>query len=113
MPGFFRCSHSGLLYPADYVKEWGRKYGIGLGPVPISEALDSQYHIDPPKNFRHVHDNTHPVGVCRAQMDYIEVDNPKPEQIAIIDADDPGMVERMKIIREKQKKNPKSKFYQE
>jgi len=29
----FQCSHSGLLYPEDYIKEWGTKYGRGMGPV--------------------------------------------------------------------------------
>lgn len=35
----YRCNRTGLMFPADYVDQWGIKYGIGLGSKPVSEAL--------------------------------------------------------------------------
>lgn len=98
----FRCARTGVLYPEDYVEEWGRKYGIGLGPVPVSEALTNQYHIevasssDPRKTM-------HPVGVARAQLDFLVVPDAEfEEKKAIIAADDPDMVTRGQLMRTKQ-----------
>lgn len=110
----FQCGHSGLLLPGDYVKEWGRKYGIGLGPHPVSEVLDSDYDVPPAPitpDIRRLEQIMHPVGVSFAQVDLMLV---TPEEMtaraAIVDRDDPGMYERVKIIREKQLVNPRGQL---
>jgi len=110
----FQCGHSGLLLPGDYVKEWGRLYGIGLGPHPVSEVLDTDYSIPPAPitpDIRRIEQIMHPVGVCFAQVDLMLV---TPEELvtkaAITDLEDRGMHERIKIIHEKQMVNPKSQL---
>lgn len=110
----FRCSHSGLYFPADYVKEWGRLYGIGLGPEPRSEVLDSDYGIAPPAitpEIRRIEQIMHPVRVCCAQVDLVLVAPAEAEaQSAILDRDDEQLEERAVIILAKQRKNPASKL---
>jgi len=96
----FRCSRTGLLFPADYVEEWGRKYGIGLGPIPVSEALVNDYHRPPVGN---ADNGMHALSVARAQVDLCEV---TPEEFedgkAIIDAEDMGYRKRAPLMRAKQ-----------
>lgn len=110
----FRCSHSGLLLPSDYVREWGRKYGIGLGHSPVSEVLDSDYETDPPEvtnRLRSISQIMHPIGPCMAQMDFILVPRPTwDDGQAILDIDDPRMEDRAVIVREKQLINPRSRI---
>lgn len=92
----FRCSRTGLLYPSDYVEEWGRKYGIGLGPVPISEALVNDYHRD-------IAGDMHGLSVARAQIDMVEVTEEEfIQNQAILDIDDPKYKARSDIMRSKQ-----------
>lgn len=110
----FRCSHSGLYFPADYLKEWGRKYGKGLGPEPVSECLDTDYNM--PVVARagvqsHL-DCIHPFGVTRAQVDCVFLPEVEPGERLILHEDDPSYRERVKIIREKQLVNPRSKIFQ-
>lgn len=108
----FRCSHSAGYFPADYTKRWGHDVGIGLGGSPVSETLDSYYHIAPPplKDCRGKTDNImHPVGHSMAQIDLVEI----PIQVfqanqLILMADDPDMTKRIEIIRKKQDVNPAS-----
>jgi len=102
----FRCRHSGLYYPPDYAKEWGRKYGIGLGPHPVSEILDTNYNakiatceVDPSRTM-------FPVGVTKGQLDFVMVTHEEYNaNKAILAIDDPRMEKRAKIVQEKQKKN--------
>lgn len=100
----YRCSHSGGYYPEDYIKEWGRKYGIGLGSVPVSECLDTDYHTkldtSVPSSML-----MHSVGVTRAQLDFCEVDEEEYKANLLIPAiEDPSYQKRKEIIREKQLK---------
>jgi len=111
----FRCAHSGLLLPADYIKEFGRSYGIGLGPSPVSEVLDSDYHTSPavPKGAK-LHSASqimHPVGPCMSQVDFdmFEPDVAKLNA-AVLDKDDWGMHKRAEIVRAKQLTNPRSRI---
>lgn len=95
----FRCSRTGVMFPRDYVEEWGRKYGIGLGPVPLSEALVNDYHRDI------VGDNggMHPLSVCRAQVDLVDVtDAEYAANKAILDIDDDKYKVRSVLMRNKQ-----------
>lgn len=102
MPRVFRCARTGVLFPEDYVEEWGRKYGIGLGPEPISEALTNQYDI-PIAESRDSRKTMHPVGVCRSQVDLVDVsDEEWSEKRAICAIDDPDMVTRGQLMRSKQ-----------
>ena len=101
----FRCSRTGMLYPADYIEQFGRRYGIGLGPVPVSEALINVYESkigeseDPMKSM-------FPVAVCRAQMDLVDLDDNDPDlksREAVIALDDIHMEKRAEIMRGRQR----------
>ena len=102
----FQCGHSQLLYPPDYAKEWGRLYGIGLGPDVCSEALDSDYHTAPPvidNNIRRITDVMHGLVVTKAQMDFVMV---TPEALAaaptVLALGDEHYEERAPILLQKQ-----------
>lgn len=106
----FVCNHSGLLLPGDSIKEWGRKYGIGLGPTPVSEVLDTDYYTAPPAitpQIKNIDQIMHPVGPCFAQLDRVMV---SPLQFsmdkAILERDDTDMTVRARIVRSKQLVNP-------
>lgn len=110
----FQCGHSGLYLPGDYVKNWGRGYGIGLGPNPVSEVLDSDYHTKPAPisdDMDSIDQIMHPVGNSFAQVDYMLVEE---EALllnsAILAKDDGGMRKRIPILRKNQMKNPLSKI---
>lgn len=115
----FRCSHSGLLLPGDTVKEWGRGYGSGLGPSPVSEVLDSDYHTLPPMptaqtRLTSLSQIMHPTGPCMAQIDMIMVPAAEAEaKAAVLRRDDLQCKKRTAIVYEKQLKNPRGKvaFY--
>lgn len=98
----YRCRHSGLYFPEDFVKEWGKKYGHGMGPRPVSECLDTHYHLPPAKAF----DGTemHPVGVCYADVDLVDITAEAFEaKQAILQVDDPDLTLRTRILCGKQK----------
>lgn len=106
----FQCAHSGLLYPGDYIKGWGIKYGRGMGPEPVSMVYDSMYGVNPsiPGDARNRRPNInilHPVKVCRAQVDLVEVTADYFEKNRALL---PGERDLRKIIGEKQKKNARS-----
>jgi len=97
----FRCSRTGLYFPADYVEGWGTKYGIGLGPTPVSEALVNNYQSVPIAGEGT--DAMHPVGNCHAQVDLVEVTQAEyNENAAVLVRDDPRMVRRASIMRGRQ-----------
>lgn len=110
----FQCSESGLYYPADYARNWGKDWGDGLGPDVCSETLQSQYDIDPPEVTREIRDLNqimHPVRVSRAQMDAHLVDVRVVEGLmAIPEKADYGLVRRAPILRSKQMKNPRGRL---
>lgn len=96
----FRCARTNLLYPEDFVEEWGRKYGIGLGPVPISEALVNDYHR---KVVEDGEEPMHPLSVCRAQVDLVDVTPEEfAEREAVLAIDDPKLNRRSGIMRGRQ-----------
>lgn len=111
----FRCSHSGLLLPGEYVRDWGRHgIGIGLGPNPVSEVLDTDYDAPPPAltpDIRRIEQIMHPVGPCMGQIDLVMV---HPDdfagQAAVLHRDDDLMETRAKIVRAKQLVNPRSRL---
>jgi hypothetical protein len=101
----FQCQHSDLLLPGDWVKEWGRKYGHGLGPVPVSPCLDSQYHC----TMGEAHEPNsgvmmHPVGYTYAGIQEVDVTKEEfAKRAMILHEDDRQMTKRVKVILEKQK----------
>jgi hypothetical protein len=111
----FRCGHSGLYLPADTAKEWGRKYGIGLGSDPVSPVLNTDYDTAPPDitpDIRRIDQIMHPVYVCRAQLDFVMVPSAKAfkANAAVLDSEDETMEERARIIRAKQLVNPQGRL---
>jgi len=110
---WFRCSQSGLYYPADYIAQWGRKYGIGLGKAPVSESLYTMWEqkVANPARLKSVTQIMYPLGVSKAQVDsHIVPANFINGSAAIIDLDDPFMDERAGIVREKQFHNKNGKL---
>jgi len=109
----FRCAHSGLFLPLDYLKAWGEKYGIGLGPNPVSEVLDTDYHT--PLDIRpdvKIENIFHGVQVSKAQVDLVIVHPSEVEGFsALLAKDDPNYTDRMKIIIRKQWKNTKGQLH--
>lgn len=110
----FQCSHSGLYYPLWVVKEWGVRFGVGLGPDPCSECLDSEYEIAPPDitpQIRDILQIMHPVRVTKAQLDLdlVEASVYKSKQ-AILAIDDPWMEKRAMIVRGKQLLNARGRL---
>jgi hypothetical protein len=93
-----------MLFPADYVERWGERYGIGLGSVPVSEALIvdySQKPIEKPDGSK-----VFPVATCRAAIMPVEVEQSVyDEKKAIIHADDGKYNQRMPIMEQRQKAN--------
>jgi len=109
----FICNHSGLFLPGDYVKQWGRLYGIGLGSQPVSEVLDSDYETDLPAitpDIRSLDQIMHPVGPCVAQVDRVMVHPSQLSNLAVMEKEDPQMNRRAKILFEKQLANPKGRL---
>lgn len=110
----FVCNHSGLYLPGDYVKEWGRAYGIGLGPDPVSEVLDSDYDTAPPAitpDIRRIEQIMHPVGPSMSQVDRVMV-HPSvfKSTAAIMARDDREMQKRAGIVRERQLINKRGRL---
>lgn len=111
----FRCSHSGLLLPGEYVRDWGRNgIGIGLGPDPVSEVLDTDYDTPPPaltNEIRRIEQIMHPVGPCMGQIDLVMVPpSVFEETAAILDREDDLMETRASIVRKKQLANPRGRL---
>lgn len=110
----YRCAASGLYYPEDYMSEWGVKYGIGLGPTPVSETWQSEFNLAPPAitpNIRDIGQIMHPCYVSKAQLDLVEVTEQEfQDNRAITDLEDPYGEARAAIVRRKQLANPKGKL---
>lgn len=102
----FKCMRTGLLFPADYVEQWGRKYGIGLGSVPVSEALVNNYYSKTAVNSDGK--EMYPVAVCRAAIQMVEVvQEDFDKNKAVLAIDDPSMAIRGPIMRSRQVENGK------
>lgn len=110
----FHCNKSGLYFPADYIKQWGIDYGVGLGVDPISEVLDTEYGVAPPMPTPETDDIKqlmHPIGNTRTQVDLILVDQAVAHaNMAILHKDDPKYKARIDVIFQKQLANPRSRL---
>lgn len=102
----YRCTHSGLLLPPDYKQNWGIYYGHGLGPVPVSECLDSDMranidltradYTDSPDNFMFpFHHSCAPIEA----VDVTEEEFNNPKKRLILHIDDPKFTARCAILR--------------
>ncbi len=110
----FQCGESGLYYPANYIKDWGKKFGIGLGPHPVSESLQSEYDVAPPAITPETLDLAqimHPIRSSCAQMDLDLVDaSVFASESAVLVAEDPNMRKRAPILYAKQVANPRGRL---
>lgn len=110
----YRCAASGCYYPADYISEWGRKYGHGLGPDPVSETWQSEYSLPPPAitpDIRDINQIMHPCVVSRAQLDLVDVSEQEYNaNRAITQSEDPYGTQRAEIVRKKQLENTRGRL---
>jgi len=106
---YFQCQGTGLLFPGDFRKNWGRGgYGSGLGNEPVSECLETSWNskVSKPANLQNVDQIMYPVNCPRYPLQRIELKEPaKADQMAILMKDDPNYNKRAEIIREKQMNN--------
>lgn len=109
----YQCASTGLYYPEDYFEQWGRKYGHGLGPNPVSEAWESMYEQAPspaPRDLQSADQIGHGIRVCCAPMFPVEISAEEYKSgKAILQAEDPTGRARWNIVRAIQDKNPRSK----
>ncbi len=109
----FRCGRSGLYFRGDYVREWGKSSGIGLGPDVCSEALNTDYDTPLPRldgSIKRIEQIAFGVECPKSQVDAVleDVDAITRENLWAVKAiDDPEITDRMKIIRPKQLRNPR------
>lgn len=108
---WFRCRHSGLMFPSDYASKWGKSYGIGLGSDVVSETLNSRYDLQvvSPKEAKRATDIMHPLEVTKSQVDPMFLPSNDAVANAIPALDDPFIEMRKNIIYQKQLVNPNSK----
>jgi len=94
------CARTNVVFPPDYIEEWGRKYGHGFGPVPLSEGLVNDYWLPVVGSG----DNAmHPLSVCRSQVDRIKMSEEEyAETAAILQIDDQKMITRSALMKLKQ-----------
>jgi hypothetical protein len=91
------------MYPENYIEEWGTKYGIGLGPVPVSEALVNIYTSKPARSATGNGEEMYPVGNCGGQIQLVTVsDTVYKDNAAVLAIDDPAMNVRGVIMRDRQ-----------
>jgi hypothetical protein len=93
------------------VERWGRDFGIGMGRVPVSEALINNYRVKPVRG----RDGRYhlPVATCKSQIDYCEVpDEEYYGNLAITRAEDPDYAIRADIMRDKALLKPGSPLAQ-
>lgn len=106
MPNYFRCSRTGMLYPDDYIEQWGKKYGIGLGSIPVSEALVNVYDSPLVRNPEVPEQTMYPVATCRAQVDFCTMtEDEAKSKLAVLAIDDPHMEVRSEIMRGRQREH--------
>jgi hypothetical protein len=109
----YQCASTGLYFPADYIEQWGRKYGIGLGPTPCSEAWESCYETAPAKGGRDIQSSEqlgHGIRVCGAPVFPVDVsEQAYADGKAILQSEDPTGKARWAIVRAIQDTNPRSR----
>lgn len=99
----YRCRHSGMYVPEDWVKDWGRHPGThGLGPTPISPCHDSQEYQPKAEDF--AKELMHPTGLAHAELDWVDI---TPEEFEskklILPNEDNGNMRVVTLMKAKQK----------
>jgi len=106
---YFQCQGTGLLFPSDFRKNWGKNgYGSGLGKVPVSECLETDWNskVAKPANLQSTDQIMFPVACPRYPLQRVELkEAAKPDQMAVLMRDDVKMNKRAQIIRNKQLEN--------
>jgi len=109
MVKYYQCIGTGLLFPADFVKNWGRDgYGSGLGSKPVSECLETAWDMPAarPKVLINPEQIMIPLGCPKYSLQLVYRDKEaKSEEMAILMKDDPNYTKRAKLIRDKQLAN--------
>lgn len=95
------CQRCGAVYPPDYYEQWGRKYGRGLGPDPVCEAMRSKYDRPFNINPQHPEKAMFPLQVCKGVM--VNQDVPADTESFILAINDPGYKIRSDIMRNRQR----------
>jgi len=101
----YRCQKTGLYFPEDYLDEWGRKYGIGLGRDPVSECLEVQWEnkIAIPRNLQSIKQIMFPLGQNMATVEAVSVEYKEAvNNMAICMKMDPFLVRRADKLYEYQ-----------
>jgi len=102
----FRCVGTGLYFPPNYIEEWGRLFGIGYGPKPVSECLETNWHQKVPEfdDIKYVEQVMCPVGIAYHPIDNVIIDKNESDKgtMAVLVINDQAMVRRAGIIRNKQ-----------
>jgi len=99
----YQCLRTGVMYPEDYFENWGTRYGIGLGPVPVSEALTNNYTGKPVRSASGQGEEMYPVGNCMAQVQLVTVtESVYKDNAAVLAIDDPALNVRGVIMRDRQ-----------
>jgi len=95
-----------MLFPGDYIEQWGKRYGIGMGSVPVSEALVNVYDSPLIRNNDNPDMTMYPVATCRAQVDLcVMPDEEAKPKMAVLAIDDPHMEIRTEIMRGRQREH--------
>lgn len=106
----YQCLRTGVMFPEDYFEGWGTKYGIGLGPVPVSEALTNNYTGKPARAAGGQGEEMYPIGTCCAQVQLVTVsDTVFKDNAAVLAIDDPALNIRGQIMRDRQIANKRIK----
>lgn len=102
---FVQCVECGTVYESDYFRDWGRKYGHGLGSRPVCEALSTDYTKSPVWPDGNPAAAMHPVGVCKGNVIPVQLD--EDTEVAITAVEDPHYTKRaVKMQSIQRKKSP-------
>lgn len=99
----FRCSRTGVLFPSDYYEKWGSRYGIGMGRIPVSEAVCTDYSSIPVECKSDPNLTMHSTYACRAPVILCDVTEEEfVRNEAIIRSEDPKGRRTSELMRAKQ-----------
>jgi len=95
------CQRCGCAYPPDYYEQWGRRYGRGLGPDPVCEALRSKYDRPFTVNPNAPGRAMFPLQVCKGVM--VNQDVPIDTEMMVLGVNDRMYALRAPIMQKRQR----------